>query len=338
MKAKFAVLFKNKLPLKLLDLRIPQLKKGQVLVKLHYTSICRSQIMEIDGLRGKDRWLPHLLGHEGSGKIVKLSSNIRNFKINDRVLITWISTEGLKSNGAKFEYKSEIINSGSSTTFSQYTIVSENKIIKLPNYLNYKNASFFGCAIPTGFGMILNEINLRQKNKEILIIGLGGIGVSALICLNILKFKKITVIDNSRRKIGKIKEIRKFKKVNFANNPKEVKINNYDYVIECAGKIETIEKSIDYIKNTGKVIFASHPHSGRKIKINPHELIKGKKIVGTWGGGIQTKKEFTKIFKMMRKNLRYLKIINNQVYDLKDINKAISDFKQNKVLRPIIKL
>ena len=105
MKAKFAVLFKNKSPLRLLDLELPRLKKGQVLIKLNYTSICRSQIMEIDGLRGKDKWIPHLLGHEGSGKIVKIASNIKNFKINDRVLITWISTEGQKSNGAKFEYR-----------------------------------------------------------------------------------------------------------------------------------------------------------------------------------------------------------------------------------------
>lgn len=338
MKAKFAVLFKNKSPLRLLDLKLPRLEKGQVLIKLNYTSICRSQIMEIDGLRGKDKWIPHLLGHEGSGKIVKIASNIKNFKINDRVLITWISTEGQKSNGAKFEYRDKIINSGPATTFSQYSIVSEDKIVKLPNFLNYKNASFFGCAIPTGFGMILNEINLKKKNNKILIIGLGGIGVSALICLNILKFYEVSVFEKSKKKVNEFKRFKKFKNIKIMSNVKSVNLSYYDYVIECAGKIETIENSMLYIKNTGKVIFASHPQSRKKIKIDPHELIKGKKIVGTWGGGIKSKEDFNKIFRIIKGNLSYLEIMNRKIYNLNDINTAISDFKKNKVLRPIIKL
>ena len=71
MKAKFAILKKLKSPLKIVNLEIPNLSKGQILVKMNYTSICRSQIMEIDGMRGKDKWIPHLLGHEGSGIVIK---------------------------------------------------------------------------------------------------------------------------------------------------------------------------------------------------------------------------------------------------------------------------
>ena len=66
---KAAVLYKINTPLKMIDCKFPSLKKGQVLVKNLYSGICRSQIMEIDGLRGKDNWLPHLLGHEGVGGI-----------------------------------------------------------------------------------------------------------------------------------------------------------------------------------------------------------------------------------------------------------------------------
>ena len=54
MKTSAAVLFKSKSELKIIDLQIPKLKKGQVLVKLSYSGICRSQIMEISGKRGKD--------------------------------------------------------------------------------------------------------------------------------------------------------------------------------------------------------------------------------------------------------------------------------------------
>lgn len=49
---------------------------GQVLVKILFSGICRSQLMEVRGLRGEDRWLPHLLGHEGSGVVVEVGSGV----------------------------------------------------------------------------------------------------------------------------------------------------------------------------------------------------------------------------------------------------------------------
>ena len=96
MKAKFVILKKLKSPLKIVNLEIPNLSKGQILY-MNYTSICRSQIMEIDGMRGKDKWIPHLLGHEGSGIVIKKGKGVKYLKIGDRVLVTWISTEGIKA-------------------------------------------------------------------------------------------------------------------------------------------------------------------------------------------------------------------------------------------------
>ena len=277
MKAKFAILKKLKSPLKIVNLEIPNLSEGQILVKMSYTSICRSQIMEIDGMRGKDKWIPHLLGHEGSGIVIKKGKGVKYFKIGDRVLVTWISTEGIKAKGPKFNYKQEIIHSGSSTTFSQFSIVSEDKLIKLPEFLDLKKASFFGCAVPTGFGMVLNEINQRKKEKKILIIGLGGIGVSTLICLKILKFLDVSVLESNQDKINQLKKNKNFNHIKAFNYSNDIKKNDYDYVLECAGSVKTIQLAFKFINYSGKVIFASHPKFKSKISIDPHELIKGKK-------------------------------------------------------------
>ena len=62
-----AVLVKSKSKLELMDIEIPTLAYGQVLVKLKYSGICGAQINEIDAVKGKDKFLPHLLGHEGTG-------------------------------------------------------------------------------------------------------------------------------------------------------------------------------------------------------------------------------------------------------------------------------
>lgn len=334
MKNRAAVLFELNKNLKLIELPIPDLQEGQLLIKLKYSSICRSQIMEIDGKRGKDKWLPHQLGHEGSGVVKKVGKNVKLFKPNDEVIITWIKTEGIDAIGTNIKYKKFTINSGPATTFSEYAIISENRLIKKPKFLSFQQACYFGCAIPTGTGMILN---LKQKNyKKILVIGLGGIGISISIGL-ILKNKKFDIYEKDLNKINIIKKNKYFKNLNFISDKRKLQINNYDIVYESAGKIETIELGFRLINFTGKLIFASHPDNGKKIRLNPHDLIKGKEIFGCWGGFIKNKNDFNRLFKLFRKNKDILNVIKSKVYSFDNINLAISDMRKGKKIRPTIK-
>jgi len=166
---KAAVLTGINKPLELRNLEIKDLLPGQVLVKILYSGVCRSQLMEIEGKRGEDNWIPHLLGHEGSGIVIKVGSSVNKFQIGDEVILTWIKCEGLEEQGAEYLSQGEIINSGPVTTFSNYSVVSENRIIKKPKNLGFDTAILFGCALPTGAGMVINEINdnLRKIVKNL---------------------------------------------------------------------------------------------------------------------------------------------------------------------------
>ena len=105
MKVKAAVLTKIKRPLKIInDLTFPKLKRGQVLVKVLHSAICRSQIMEIDGKRGKDKYIPHLLGHEGSGIVEKVCKGVTKVQHGNKVFLSWIKGKGLESGGTKIRY------------------------------------------------------------------------------------------------------------------------------------------------------------------------------------------------------------------------------------------
>ena len=79
---------------KVLNLNLPKIKKGQVLVRIRYSSICHTQIQEIMGLRGKDRFLPHCLGHEATGLVKQIGPGVNKVKIHDKVCLTWIQSEG----------------------------------------------------------------------------------------------------------------------------------------------------------------------------------------------------------------------------------------------------
>ena len=108
-------------PLQLLDLEIPRLR-GQVLVKIAYSAICRSQLMEINGLRGHDQWLPHLLGHEASGVVIDVGDEVKKVKAGDEVILTWIKSSGIEAVTPQYSHNGRAINAGPITTFSTHSI------------------------------------------------------------------------------------------------------------------------------------------------------------------------------------------------------------------------
>ena len=84
---KAAILVELKKPLVIEEISLPQkLEPGQVLVEIHYSGICGSQLGEIDGAKGEDKFLPHLLGHEGSGVVLETGPGVRHAKKGDKVV------------------------------------------------------------------------------------------------------------------------------------------------------------------------------------------------------------------------------------------------------------
>lgn len=339
---KAAVLTELKKPLEILELEIPKLQRGQVLVKVLYSGICRSQVMEIKGGRGEDKWIPHLLGHEGVGEVIDIGSAVSKVRPGDKVILGWLKCDGLNVGGASYNYNGKIINSGPVTTFSEYTIVSENRLIIKPKEIDDSIAVLFGCALPTGSGMILNELK-PKKSDFLLILGLGGIGFSALITSLLIGCKNIIAADISDQKLNLAKDLGVNYLINTSNTNLLKEINRItndkgvDACIESAGKIHTIELGFECVKYGGGIlIFASHPEDGKKIKLLPHDLIRGKKIFGSWGGGTIPEKDFPILSSYIVNGNIDLGILVDKRYKLTEINDAIDDLESGKVFRPII--
>src|SRR3990167_9707873 len=155
-----AVLIENNKPLYIThNIIIPKPGKGQVLVKILFAGLCHSQLMEIDGKRGEDKYLPHMLGHEGVGKVIEIGESVTKVQPEDEVILGWIKGSGLEGGGCQYQTSDGLmINSGAVTTFSEYAIVSENRLIKKPKHTPIELSVLYGCAIPTGLGMVLNSI------------------------------------------------------------------------------------------------------------------------------------------------------------------------------------
>ena len=342
-KIKAAVLFELNKPLEIRTLKRRPLESGQVFVKILYSGVCRSQLMEVSGLRGEDRWLPHLLGHEGSGIVEDVGPDVKKFKKGDEVILSWIKGNGIEAKGAIYDSDDVVINSGKVTTFSNYSVVSENRLTKKPKNLAFDTAILFGCALPTGAGMVINEIDVNLESS-VAVIGLGGIGLSAIAMLLSLKIKNIIAIDISAKKLDLVKSwgvnhTIDASKPNIQELVQEIFPDGAEYCIESAGRVSTIELGFSLInRNKGKLLFASHPPEGEKIRLSPHELISGKSISGSWGGAIDPDRDIPILYHNFISTDFPLNSLLTKPYSLSDINKALEDLESGKVLRPLIKM
>mgnify|MGYP001163569354 CR=1 FL=1 len=338
-----AVLRKINKPLSIEKLEIPQLKRGQVLVKIEYSGVCHSQLMEYQGKRGHDKYLPHLLGHEGSGRVVAINKNVTKVRPGDSVILGWIKGDGIQAEGAKFVSNGEIVNAGPVTTFSDYSIVSENRLVPLPASLPKDIAVLFGCAIPTGAGIVVNQIK-PEAGSSVAVLGLGGIGLSSLLALNIFDLKQIIALDINKEKLKFAEEFGATHLVNtLETDPlKEVlRITNglgVDYCIEATGKTKMIQNGFSMVKKFGgKCIFASHPPKNERISIDPFDLISGKEIKGSWGGSSHPDSDIPIFADYYNKGLLILDKLVKKTYKLNQINEAFNDLENGKVFRPIIR-
>ncbi len=326
----------------MMELEIPPLEKGQVLVEVLYSSICQSQINEIRGRKGVDNFLPHTLGHEGSGVVLDIGSGVKKVNPGDSVVMTWIKGIGHDIPSSKYISDDKIINSGAISTFLTHAIISENRLVKISK-ISMKASSLFGCAIPTGAGIVFNDLQ-AVKGRSISIWGVGGIGLSSLLAAKKIGLNPIFAIDINKDKLSMAKELGADYTLLFENAPidyifKKTNNSGCDYAIESAGKIATIEAAFNSVnKNTGKLVIAGNPEKGKKFSIDPFDLISGKQILGTWGGSTNPDTDILKYANLYKDGSFPVDKLITHVEPFSSINDAISIIESGKSARVVLQM
>ena len=124
---KAAILEKINHPLLIKDVDCTALKVGQVLVKNIMSGLCGAQLHEIRGHKGNEKFLPHLMGHEGCGIVMEVGTGVGTVKVGDKVVMHWRQGSGIESDFPNYILDNKVISSGKVTTLSEYSIVSENR-------------------------------------------------------------------------------------------------------------------------------------------------------------------------------------------------------------------
>jgi S-(hydroxymethyl)glutathione dehydrogenase/alcohol dehydrogenase len=343
MKTLAAVLVELKKPLQIMELEIPRLKKGQVLVQIAYSGVCHSQLNEWKGTKGADPYLPHTLGHEGSGIVLEIGEGVSKVKPGDSVVLSWIKGIGLDIPGTIYSAGNLNVNSGAISTFLQKGVISENRLIPIPSSISLKKAALLGCAIPTGAGVILNDMKVKE-GQSVAIFGVGGIGSSALLAASHSKAYPIVGIDVHDIKLERAKKLGATHTINAEKEDVHERLKEIfggkgaDFALESAGKRKVMEMAFESIKpSSGHCILAGNLPKDEKIQIDPFDLIRGKKITGTWGGGSQIDQDVHRYIDIFIENRPdALEIMISDEVQLHEINQLMEALDRGAIARGLI--
>jgi len=241
------------------------LKTGQVLVRIHYSGICGKQIEEIKASAGKDPYLPHMLGHEGSGIIVDIGPDVSKVAPGDHVVLHWVKGQGIDAETPEYSKNGEKINAGWITTFNEYGVISENRLTKISKEIDLNVASLLGCAATTGIGVIVNEAKVRP-NESVGVFGCGGVGLSAILGAKLAKSFPIIGVDKHNDSLKLARKIGATHIINSTEKDITTEIKNItdgegvNYVIITAANPKFIEESAQSSSIPGSVFVVAVPN------------------------------------------------------------------------------
>ena len=337
MKFKAAILVELKKPLVIEEIESSPLRFGQVLVKIHCSGICGAQINEIEGAKGPDKFLPHLLGHEATATVVECGEGVASVKPGDRVVCHWRKGAGLQAPTAIYRSPGfPKINSGWVTTFSEYSIVSENRVTRVPPDFNAETGALLGCAVTTAMGVINNNAKLGI-GESIAVFGTGGVG------LNIIQFAAkvgahpIIGIDLHEHKLELARKLGATHTLNAkADLRDEIRkiagAAGVDVAVENTGVADVIETAYEVTGPQGRVILVGvPPKAARHPSFYTLPLHFKKVLTGSEGGDCRPEIDIPKLVRLTEAGKLDFHDLVSKRYRLEQINEAIDDLKNGRI-------
>jgi alcohol dehydrogenase len=260
---------------------------GEVLVRVKAAGLCHSDLSVINGDR--PRPVPMVLGHEAAGVVETLGSGVDDLKPGDHVVMVFVPSCGhclpcaegrpalcepafaansagtllsgarrLKANGGALNHLLGV------AAFAEYVTVSRRSLIKVDKSLPFEHAALFGCAVLTGVGAVVNTAALKA-GQSAAIVGLGGVGLAALLGAAAAGASRIVALDVMPEKLALAKSLGATHVVNGRDGDavEQVKAatnGGVDFAFDFAGSVQALETAYRITRRGGTTVSAGLPN------------------------------------------------------------------------------
>lgn len=368
MKTKGALLWELNSPFKVDEIDLGDPVADEVQIRLHAAGMCHSDYHITTG--ATPIGLPALGGHEGAGVITKVGKNVTGLEEGDHVILAFIPAcgecppclKGFRSlcdrgavllGGKAIADGTSRIHAGSHEvspmnllgTFSPYMTVHKDSVVKIDKDIPFETAAIMGCAVPTGFGSATNVAQV-QPGETVIIVGVGGIGMSALQGAVISGAKQVIAIDPNE---WKREQAVKFGATHVYPTMAEAIVPVIDVthglmadkVIIAVGEMkgEYIEEALILTAKTGTcVVTGMGAMTDVDVKLNLFLFtMLQKTLKGNIFGGGSSHIETPRLAALYKSGLLNIDDMITRTYKLEDINSGYQDMLDGNNIRGVIK-
>jgi alcohol dehydrogenase len=341
--------------------------QGEVLVRIMAAGLCHSDLSVIDGNR--PRPLPMVLGHEAAGVVTELGAGVDDLEVGDHVVFVFVPScgsceccvdarpalcipgaaangAGVLLSGARRLSEQHVGHSHALhhhlgvSGFAEYATVSRRSLVKVDRSLAFEHAALFGCAVLTGVGAAFNGARVRPADR-VAVIGLGGVGMAALLGARAAGAEQIVAVDLSREKLDIALSLGATDVVLAGDDAvqavKDLTHGGVDHAIELAGSVAALQFGYQIIRRGGELTTGGLPAPTAMLTIPAVNLVADEKTVrGSYLGSCVPNRDIPRYVRLFQSGQLPVDRLLSTVMPLAEINTGFDLLREGKILRGVV--
>ena len=337
---------------------------GEVLVQIAAAGLCHSDLSAIAGMR--PRAIPVVAGHESSGIVREVGPGVSQFKPDDHVVIVFVASCGhcvhcygghpnlcesswdarvkgtLQSGARRLHIGGRPLNHYSGIScFAEYAVVSETSLVRIDNDVPLEDAAAFGCAVITGVGAIVNAAKV-SFGSSVAVVGLGGVGLSALLGAHAAGAARIIAIDVSEDKLHLARELGATdtfngRDANCVQAVRDATGGGVHYAIEAVGAPASLATAYSVLRRGGQLVVTGLPDPKLTFPVAISQMVTDDRgIRGSFMGSCIPHRDIPLFIDLYRSGRLPVNRLRSGTVSLETINEGFDRLARGETVRDIL--
>ena len=365
MKSRAAILFEvgQKLEVREVDVQDPG--PGEVRIQMVAGGVCHSDLHVMTGHLSAP--LPAILGHEGAGIVADIGAGVTSVRPGDHVIPLWRLSCGeceyctggrpaLCPAGTEIRWSGRLLDGTSRfkldgqeikhfagvSSFSNYTVLPEKAVLKIPDDLPLERAALLGCAVITGFGAVVNAAQVKP-GRTVAVFGVGGVGINVVQGAVLAGAGKIIAVDLLESRLEHAKRFGATHVVNASAGDPVEQIRDLtggrgvDYAFEVVGLPITMRQAYDSLAKRGVAMVVGITPTTAEVTVPSLSLVYEERVLtGSLYGSAAPKTDIPRLIDLYRAGRLMLDELLTRSYPIEEINQAYDALQSGETLRSVV--
>ena len=351
-------------PLDIVELDLAPPGRGEVLVRIKAAGLCHSDLSVIDGSR--PRPVPMALGHEAAGVVEALGDGVTDFACGDHVVLVFVPScgrcgpcaagrpalcePGAKANGAgtllsgerRLSFRAEPVHHHLGVSaFAEHSVVARESCIRIDPELPFELAALFGCAVLTGVGAVVNTARV-EPGASVAVVGLGGVGLSAVLGAKVAGARQIVAVDLSDEKLAFARTLGATDAVNAGATDaiqaiRDLSGGGVEVAFDMAGAVPALELAYAVTARGGTTVTAGLPHPDKRLALAPVSLVAEERTLkGSYIGSAAPLRDVPRYIALFRAGKLPVDALLTHRLKLEEINEGFDRLREGIGVRQVV--